>query len=78
MLFVACYWEFEGTSIVGHGVGSVWGNQVEYALKSTRIRSGLDPDGRHELTLSADGKTLSGTWKNTRGESGPLKFIKIK
>ena len=78
MLFVTCYWEFEGTPIVWHGVGSAWGNQVEYAYKSTRIRSGWDPIGKHELTLSADGKTLSGTWKNTRGESGPLKFIRIK
>ena len=61
MLFVTCYWEFEGTPIVWHGVGSAWGNQVEYAYKSTRIRSGWDPVGKQELTLSADGKTLSGT-----------------
>jgi hypothetical protein len=78
MLFVARYWEFEGTSIVWHGIELVWGNQVEYAYKSTRIRSGWDPIGKHEMTLSSDGKTLTGTWKNSRGESGPLKFIKIK
>jgi hypothetical protein len=78
LLFVTCYWEFEGTPIVWHGVGSAWGNQVEYAYKSTKIRSGWDPVGKQEMTLSPDGKTLTGTWKNTRGESGPLKFIKIK
>jgi hypothetical protein len=75
LLFVTCYWEFEGTPIGWHGEGSAWGNQVEYAYKSTKIRPGWDPVEKHELTLSADGKTLTGIWKNTRGESGPLKFI---
>jgi len=75
---VACYWEYRGQEVVWHGKGTRKGHRVKYAYNTTRGPSNWEPYGVHDLTLSKDGKTMTGTWTNQRKESGPLKFIRKK
>jgi len=77
-IHVASYWEFRGQKVVWHGKGTRKGNLVKYSYSTTRGPSKWEPYGVHDLTLSKDGKTMTGTWKNQKKQSGPLKFIRKK
>jgi hypothetical protein len=71
-------WEYRGTQIVWQGRGSINGGQVTYKIKHTLYPAGWGVEGTHKLELSSDGRSMSGTWTNTKGESGPLKFEKVR
>ena len=71
-------WMNRGSQIVWHGRGSINGRQVTYKIKHTLYPAGWGVEGTHKLELSGDGISMSGTWTNTKGESGPLKFERVR
>jgi len=78
---VAGYFEYKGVPCVWSGTGTVNGNKVEHTVNYSKRHP--DPiwrgaDGKLVLTLSADGKTLSGTWYNNNGDSGSKIIVKRK
>jgi hypothetical protein len=80
-LQAAGYFELRGVSCVWSGMGTVKGSAVEHTV--TFSKRYPDPawkgaDGRYVLTLSPDGRTLTGTWCNNNGDSGPIGFVKRK
>lgn len=78
-LQVAGYFEVNGSPYVWHGTGTVKGNVLEYSvLYSKNPDSGDGPNGRHVMTLSPDGKTVSGKWFNNYGKSGTGSYVKQK
>ncbi|MBN2496907.1 MAG: hypothetical protein JXR96_20115 [Deltaproteobacteria bacterium] len=74
----SCYWEHEGRSIVWHGIGTRKGRRIAYRVTHTRYPQGWVRLGEHRLTLSEDGKTMTGRWTNSRQESGLLVFVRKK
>ena len=76
------YFEFQGVQpCVWLGTGTINGNKVELTVIFSKKPS--DPiwngaDGKYVLTLSPDGRTLSGTWYNKNGASGAKKIVKRK
>lgn len=75
---VTCYWEYKGTPIVWQGKGTRSGNIIMYSIKHTLYYPGWAVEGRHELILSPDGRTMNGNWYDTNGNSGPLTFTRVK
>jgi hypothetical protein len=78
---VTGYFEHRGVPCVWSGTGTVNGNKVEHTVNYSKRHP--DPiwrgaDGKLILTLSADGKTLSGTWYNNNKESGTKTIVKRK
>lgn len=71
-------WMNRGSQIMWQGVGSIKGGKIIYQIKHTKYPAGWGVEGTHELELSADGTTMNGKWSNTKGETGPLKFVKIR
>ena len=71
-------WEYRGSQIVWHGNGKIDGRKVVYQIKHTKNPDGWGVEGTHELELSSNGKSLSGKWKNSKGETGSLKFEKVR
>jgi len=61
---VMCSYSRDNRPIVWYGEGSISGSQVRYRLHHTSntVPAGWE-DGIHELTVSPDGKSMSGTWK---------------
>ena len=45
---------------------------------TTLPKPGFDPKVELDLQISADAKTLEGTWKNSLGRKGPAKFVKVE
>jgi hypothetical protein len=77
-IVVTCYWEFKGQKVVWHGHGTRRGKQVVYTITHTVCPPDFAQKGEHKLTISPDGKTMTGKWSNARKESGPLKFVRKK
>jgi hypothetical protein len=40
-------------------------------------KPGFDPKVELDLQISNDTKSLEGTWKNSLGRKGPVKFVKV-
>jgi hypothetical protein len=75
------YFEIKGVPCVWSGTGTVNGNQVEHTVNYSKRYphpSWNGADGKLVLTLSPDGKTLSGTWYNNNGDSGSKIIVKRK
>ncbi|MCX6182017.1 MAG: hypothetical protein NT150_08840 [Bacteroidetes bacterium] len=71
------YLEFEGQSFVETGKGKLKGRTIVYSVKVTLEINGWATEGVHELTLSEDGKTLRGSFKDNKGNSGPIVLKRI-
>lgn len=75
------YFEFKGVPCVWSGTGTINGNKVEHTVNYSKRYPDAGwkgADGRFVLTLSADGRTLSGTWYNNNGDSGSKIIVKRK
>jgi hypothetical protein len=68
------YLEFNGTPMVEFGEGTVTGNKVHFKVKITQQIPGWATTGEHDLELSDDGNSLQGTFKDGKGNKGPLLF----
>lgn len=68
----------------GPGVWHSQGARIEGARAKIPItyttlpKPGFDPQVELDLQISADSKTLEGTWKNSLGRKGPVKFVKVE
>ena len=61
--------------------GTINGNTVEYPMicnKPYPDWKGNGADGQHVLTLSADGKKVTGKWYNNNRDSGPTSNVEQK
>ncbi len=74
-VFMTHYIEFNGNPFVEHGEGVIRNNNLRYHVVVTKQVPGwTTTSGEHNLTLSSDGNTLRGTYKDNAGKSGPLVF----
>lgn len=77
-VFMTHYIEFNGSPFVEHGSGIVKNGVLEYHVNVTKqIPGWTTTAGDHHLIVSADGKTLRGTYKDNVGNSGPLVFKRL-
>jgi hypothetical protein len=75
-VYLTCYWEFKGKPVVWKGECTRKGNQLEFGTKHAKIIKGWDPNVRQHLTISDNGKSMSGKWQNSNGDSGKLSYVK--
>ena len=71
------YIEFNGQPFVEFGQGSLKRRTIKYKVKVTKQIPGWATTGEHELTLSADGKTLRGFYHDGKGNTGPMVLKRV-
>jgi len=71
------YIEFNGQPFVEFGQGTLKHRTIKYKVKVTKQIEGWATTGTHELTLSADGMTLRGFYKDNKGNTGPIILKRI-
>lgn len=77
-VFMTHYVEFNGHPFVEHGEGTVNGKSLNYTVQVTvQVPGWKTTEGLHSLTISEDGETLRGTYKDNAGNSGPLVFKRV-
>ena len=78
-LHVAGYGVWAGGGVgVWHGKGRIEGARVKLPLNYTKLpKPGFDAKVELDLGIAADGKTLEGTWKNSLGRKGPVRFVRV-
>jgi hypothetical protein len=63
---------------VWHGKGKIEGARVKLPMTYTTLpKPGFDPKVELDLQISSDAKSLEGTWKNSLGRKGKVKFVKV-
>jgi len=68
----------DGGPGVWHGKGKIEGARVKLPLTYTKLpKPEFDPKVELDLLISSDAKSLEGTWKNSLGRKGPVKFVKV-
>jgi hypothetical protein len=73
------YFEFNGAPFVYYGFGTVNGNTLEYSYKySKNPTPKVTTNGKFVMTISDDGKTLTGKWYDDYGNSGNCTYVKQK
>ena len=73
------FFEYKGDTCVWAGTGTVNGKAVEHSVNYSKwgsLPGYKDADGGLALTLSPDGRTLTGTWHSNNGSSGTKKYVK--
>ena len=70
----------DGGPGVWHSKGAkIEGSRANIPITYTTIpKPSFDPKVELDLQISADSKTLEGTWKNSLGRKGPVKFVKVE
>jgi hypothetical protein len=71
------YVEYNGTPMIEKGSGKCKENTLCYDVVVTKAIPGWATAGQHVLTLSNDGNTLRGYYKDTQGNTGPLVFKRL-
>lgn len=72
------YLEWKGQKFVESGVGKRTENTIEYKVDVTLPIEGWATQGTHTLTLSEDGNTLEGTYKDNKKREGPIAFKRVR
>ncbi|MWB95944.1 hypothetical protein GON26_16375 [Flavobacterium sp. GA093] len=72
------YLEWKGQKFVESGTGKRTGNTIIYTVDVTLPIEGWATQGTHTLTLSADGNTLEGTFKDNKQREGTIAFKRIR
>jgi hypothetical protein len=72
------YLEWKGQKFVESGIGKRTGNTIEYKVDVTLPIEGWATQGTHTLTLSEDGNTLEGTYKDNKKREGPISFKRVR
>ena len=68
----------DGGPGVWHGKGKIEGARVKLPMTYTTLpKPGFDPKVELDLQISSDAKSLEGTWKNSLGRKGKVKFVKV-
>lgn len=76
-LTMSHYVEFNGTPMVEKGIGFCNHKTLSYDVFVTKAIPGWSTTGQHVLTLSEDGNTLRGHYKDGKGNTGPLVFKRL-
>lgn len=65
---------------VWHSKGArIEGARVKIPITYTTLpKPSFDPKVELDLQISPDSKSLEGTWKNSLGRKGPVKFLKVE
>ena len=72
------YVEFNGVGMVEKGMGFCSHGTLNYDAIVTKGIPGWSLKGQHVLTLSEDGNTLRGYYKDEKGNTGPLVFKRLR
>ncbi|KIC00224.1 hypothetical protein OA93_01010 [Flavobacterium sp. KMS] len=72
------YLEWKGQKFVESGIGKRTENTIEYTVDVTLPIEGWATQGTHTLTLSEDGNTLEGTYKDNKKREGPIAFKRVR
>lgn len=72
------YVEFNGVPMVEKGIGFYSHGTLNYDAIVTKAIPGWALKGQHVLTLSEDGNTLRGYYKDEKGNTGPLVFKRLR
>lgn len=72
------YLEWKGLKFIESGIGKRIGNTIEYTVDVTLPIEGWATQGTHSLTLSEDGNTLEGTYKDNKKREGPIAFKRVR
>jgi hypothetical protein len=72
------YLEYNGIPMVEKGIGFYSHGTLNYDAVVTKGIPGWSLKGQHVLTLSEDGNTLRGYYKDEKGNSGPLVFKRFR
>jgi hypothetical protein len=72
------YLEWKGQKFVESGIGKRTGNTIEYKVDVTLPIEGWATQGTHTLTLSEDGNTLEGAYKDNKKREGPIAFKRVR
>jgi hypothetical protein len=72
------YLEWKGQKFVESGIGKRTGNTIEYMVDVTLPIEGWATQGTHTLTLSEDGNTLEGTYKDNKKREGLIAFKRVR
>lgn len=76
-VFVTHYLEFNGQPFVEYGSGTYKNGVLDYSVKVVVQIPGWSTAGIHHLELSADGRTLRGTYEDNADNTGELVLKKI-
>jgi len=68
------YLEWKGEKFIENGVGERKGNSIVYTATVTKGIEGWATQGTHNLVVSDDGQTLSGTYNDNLDRTGPIIF----
>jgi hypothetical protein len=70
----------EGGPGVWHSQGAkIEGSRAKIPITYTTLpKPSFDPKVELDLQISSDSKILEGTWKNSLGRKGPVKFVKVE
>ena len=70
----------EGGPGVWHSKGAkIEGSRAKIPITYTSLpKPSFDPKVELDLQISSDSKTLEGTWKNSLGRKGPVKFVRVE
>jgi hypothetical protein len=71
------YMEWQGKPFVEKGRGKIYGSRLDYFVVVTNPIPGWAMTGEHFLTISSDGRTLSGAFEDENGTLGSLVFKKV-
>lgn len=72
------YVEYNGIAMVEKGIGFCSHGTLNYDAIVTKGIPGWSLRGQHVLTLSEDGNTLRGYYKDEKGNTGPLVFKRLR
>lgn len=72
------YLEYNGTPMVEKGIGFCSHGTLNYDAIVTKGIPGWSLKGQHVLTLSEDGNTLRGYYKDEKGNTGALVFKRLR
>ena len=70
----------DGGPGVWHSKGAkIEGSRAKIPITYTTLpKPSFDPKVELDLQISPDSKTLEGTWKNSLGRKGPVKFVRVE
>jgi hypothetical protein len=77
-VFMTHYLEFNGTSFVEHGIGLVSNDSLIYTVVVAKGIPGWSTAGIHRLKITNKGNTMSGSYYDNKGNTGPIVFIRKK
>jgi hypothetical protein len=68
--------KYRGADVSWNGEGSLTGNSLRTTVIYDRLAPGWTSavNGRWEMTISADGQTMTGRWYNDAGQSGAITY----